>query len=149
VVDDTLSQKYEDEGILFSLSFIVPDWLQAVCQEWLHDPKISHMIQQLKSNSQVSPGYSWKNDELRYKFCLYLSKQSQLESTVLFELHATPTVGHSGFRKTYDWVKHSFFLDGMKNDCTFVAECDVCQRNKGETIKTPGTLQPFMIPPAI
>jgi hypothetical protein len=30
---DALSQKYEDEGSLFSLSFIVPDWLQAVCQE--------------------------------------------------------------------------------------------------------------------
>jgi hypothetical protein len=27
VVVDALSQKYEDEGSLFSLSFIVPDWL--------------------------------------------------------------------------------------------------------------------------
>jgi hypothetical protein len=39
VVADALSQKYEDEGSLFSLSFIVPDWLQAICQEWLQDPK--------------------------------------------------------------------------------------------------------------
>jgi hypothetical protein len=30
VVVDALSQKYEDEGSLFSLSFIAPDWLQAV-----------------------------------------------------------------------------------------------------------------------
>jgi hypothetical protein len=44
VVADTLSRKYE-EGSLFSLSFIVPDWLQAVCQEWLQDPKILHQIQ--------------------------------------------------------------------------------------------------------
>jgi hypothetical protein len=35
VVADALSRKYEDEGSLFSLSFIVPDWLQAVRQEWL------------------------------------------------------------------------------------------------------------------
>jgi len=27
VVVDSLSQKYEDEGSLFSFSFIVPDWL--------------------------------------------------------------------------------------------------------------------------
>ena len=47
VVADALSQKYEDEGSLFYLSFIVPDWLQAVHQEWLQDPKSSHMIQQL------------------------------------------------------------------------------------------------------
>jgi hypothetical protein len=67
VVADALSRKYEDEGSLFSLSFIVPYWLQDVSQEWLHDPKISHLIQQLQSNSPVSPGYSWLNDELRYK----------------------------------------------------------------------------------
>jgi hypothetical protein len=28
VVDDALSRKDEDEGSLFPLSFIVPDWLQ-------------------------------------------------------------------------------------------------------------------------
>jgi hypothetical protein len=44
VVADALSQKYEDEGSLFSLSFIVPDWLQAVHQEWLQDPKSLHLI---------------------------------------------------------------------------------------------------------
>jgi hypothetical protein len=81
---------------------------------------------------------------------LYLSKQSKLKSTVLSELHATPTVGHSGFTKTYDGVKRSFFWDGMKQDVhNFVVECDVCQRNKGETVKSPGTLQSFPIPPAI
>jgi hypothetical protein len=38
----------------------------------------------------------------------------------------------------------------MKQDvCTFVDECDVCQHNKGEIVKAPGTLQPFLIPPAI
>jgi hypothetical protein len=31
----------------------------------------------------------------------------------------------------------------------FVVECDVCQFNKGETIKYPGTLQPLSIPPLI
>jgi hypothetical protein len=81
---------------------------------------------------------------------LYLSKQSKLKSTVLFELHATPTTGHSGFTKTYDRVKHSFFWDGMKQDIhNLVVECDVCQRNKGETFKSSGTLQPLPIPPAI
>jgi hypothetical protein len=30
-----------------------------------------------------------------------------------------------------------------------VAECDVCQLNKGEKVKAPGTLQPLPIPPSI
>jgi hypothetical protein len=68
---------------------------------------------------------------------------------VLSELHATPTTGHSGFTKTYDRVKCSFLWDGMKQDIrNFVAECDVFQRKKGETVKSLGTLQPLLIPPA-
>eukprot|EP00253_Pinus_taeda_P027776 PITA_27776 len=38
----------------------------------------------------------------------------------------------------------------MKKDIlTFVVECDVCQRHKGETVKAPGTLQPLPIPTSI
>jgi hypothetical protein len=38
----------------------------------------------------------------------------------------------------------------MKQEiCNFVIECDVCQCNKGETVKPPGTLQLLPIPPAI
>jgi hypothetical protein len=81
---------------------------------------------------------------------LYLSKQSKLKSTVLFELHATPTTGHSSFTKTYDRVKHSFFWVGMKQDIrNFFTECEVCQWHKGEIVKCLGTLQPLPIPPAI
>jgi hypothetical protein len=86
VVDDALSRKYEEEGSLFSLSFIILYWLQDVHQEWLQDPKISCLIQQLQENSSISLGYSWHNDELRYKDRLYLSKQYQLKSMVLSQL---------------------------------------------------------------
>jgi hypothetical protein len=30
VVADALSRKYEEEGSIFSISFIIPDWLQAI-----------------------------------------------------------------------------------------------------------------------
>ena len=40
--------------------------------------------------------------------------------------------------------------DGIKQDIrNFVAKCDVCQCNKGETIKYPSTLQSLSIPPII
>jgi hypothetical protein len=47
VVTDARSRKYEDQGSPFSLSFIVPDWLQVVRWEWLYDPKSPHLIQKL------------------------------------------------------------------------------------------------------
>ena len=69
---------------------------------------------------------------------------------VLSEIHTSPTVRSSGFTKTYKWVKRSFFWEGMKQDiCKFVAECEVCQCNKGEIVKYLGTLQPLPIPPTI
>jgi hypothetical protein len=114
VVVYALSHKYEGEGSFFYLSFIVPEWLQTILQEWLQDPKSLQLIQKLQSSALAPPGYSWIHDELRYKGNLYLSKQSKLKSTILSELHATPTIGHSGFTKTYDRVKRSFFWDGMK-----------------------------------
>jgi hypothetical protein len=40
VVGDALSRKYEDEGSLFSLSFIVPDWLQAFARNGYKIPKV-------------------------------------------------------------------------------------------------------------
>jgi hypothetical protein len=116
----------------------------------LQDPQIYSLLHQLQHNSSVSPGYSWHNEEIFYKDCLYLCKKSQLKSTVLFELHASPTVGHSGFTKTHERVKCSFFWEGVKQDVhTFVAECEVCQLNKGETVIALGTLQPLPIPPTI
>ena len=117
VVADAISQIYEEYWYLFSLSFIVPDWLQVVCHEWLQDPKISRMLHQLKLNSPVSLGYSWNNEEVRYKCHFYLCKKSQLKSTMVSKLHASPTTRHSGFTKTYERVKRSFFWDGMKKDC--------------------------------
>jgi hypothetical protein len=110
VVVDALSQKYEEDRSLFSLSFIVLDWLQAIHQEWLQYPKISILLDQLQHNSVASPGYSWSNEEIYYKFHLYLCKQSQLKSIVIYKLHASPTTEHSWFTKTYERVKRSFFL---------------------------------------
>jgi len=62
VVVDALSRKYEEDGSLFSLSFIVPYWLQVVHREWLQDPNISILLHQLQHNYSVSPRYSWNNE---------------------------------------------------------------------------------------
>jgi hypothetical protein len=40
VVPNALSKKYEDEGSFFSLSFIVPDWLQYVHKDGYMIPKV-------------------------------------------------------------------------------------------------------------
>jgi hypothetical protein len=83
--------------------------------EWFTDSKIASLIQQLQHDSNVSPGYTWHNDELHYKGHLYLIKKSISKATVLSELHASPTAGHSSFHKTYEQIKRSFFLGRHEN----------------------------------
>jgi hypothetical protein len=66
---------------------------------------------------------------------------------MISKLHASPIAGHYGFHKTYEWIKNSLLWEGMKKDIhTFVVECGLCQRHKGETMKTPSALQPLPIP---
>jgi len=43
-MDDALSRKYEEDGSLFSLSFIIKNWIQEVLQKWLKNPKLSILI---------------------------------------------------------------------------------------------------------
>jgi hypothetical protein len=57
VVADALSRKYE-EGFLFSLSFIVANWLEVVQHEWFQDLKISILIQQLQQDTNASLVYT-------------------------------------------------------------------------------------------
>ena len=148
MVADALSRKDEDvEALLCAISIIQPDWINEAREEWKNDEEVWKLIRKIQQDSSTSDTFSWQNDSLWYKDCLYLCKNSQLKQKILMELHTSPLGGHSVFLKTYHRVKKDFFLDGLKADIQkFVAECLVCQQNKIETIKTPGILQPLSIP---
>jgi hypothetical protein len=70
VVVDALSRKDEDEGSLFfpllHCTILAPSCSPGMVtrsQNFASDT----MIQQLHANYPISPGYSWHNDEFRYK----------------------------------------------------------------------------------
>jgi hypothetical protein len=76
-----------------------------------------------------------------------LNNNSKFKIKVLQEAHDCPAAGHVGFFKTYYNARQSFFWKGMSTDIQkYVAECDLCQRNKTENISTPGVLHPLHVP---
>jgi hypothetical protein len=147
VLADALSRKDEDvKAFLCAISIIQLDWIIEARDEWKNDKKVWTLIQTLQHDSSALDTFTWKNDSLWYKYCLYLCKNSQLKQKELLELHTSLVGGHSRFLKTYHRVKKDFFWDGLKTDVEmFVEECLVCQENKVETIKTPCLLQPLCI----
>ena len=51
---------------------------------------------------------------------------------VMQDAHCTLSSGHLGIEKTYDRVAREYYWKGVYHDvCTFVRECDSCQRYKG------------------
>ena len=150
VVANALSRQYEDEASLLSLSTTILDWLNHTFQEWIQDPSIARLIHRIQTDPNPPHGYSWMDYTLKYKGWLVLLPTSTLKIPILHELHSLAIAGHSGFQKTYARARRSFFWPGMKNDIyTSISECDICQRNKGELIRPPGTLQSLPIPPSI
>jgi hypothetical protein len=113
----------------------------------LTHPTISKLIQHLQEDPNPPIYYTWNENILLYKYFPVLSSSLALKSRLLNELHSLAIAGHSGFQKTYAHARRSFFWASMnKYILHFVIECEVCQRNKGETIKSLGALQPLTIP---
>ena len=78
---------------------------------------------------------------------MWLVANSGLKKAVLQEAQNGPNRDHTGVKMTLERVKRAFYWKELSKDvCAFVAECDVCRRNKTENISTPGLLQPLLIP---
>lgn len=149
-VADALSRQQVDQfsGVA-ALSVVQTDWLEALKQSWHTDPELQGLITDLLSNPVSHEGYSWHQDLLTYKGKLVVGVMGNTEALILQELHGSPVGGHSGTERTYKRVKRSFYWKGMKKEVyKYVSECecDVCQRNKTETVASPGLLQPLPIP---
>ena len=106
VFADALSRNNEEvEALLCALSIIQLDWITEARDEWKKDEEVWTFIQKLQHVPSTSDTFSWKNDSLWYKYCLYLCKNSQLKQNILLELHTSPLGGNSIFLKTYHKVK--------------------------------------------
>lgn len=61
---------------------------------------------------------------------------------------AHDNLGHFGFAKTYELIRHSYFWPHMRKDLEegYIPGCIECQHNKNRTSKPSGPLHPLPIP---
>ena len=62
-------------------------------------------------------------------------QNSSLKPILLKEAHAGVEGGHSGVKKTLERIRRVFYWKKMRKEIDiFVAECEICQRNKDENV---------------
>ncbi|XP_057424795.1 uncharacterized protein LOC130718278 [Lotus japonicus] len=120
-------------------------------EEWVEevnkDDKLQKIIQDLILDPTSHSGYVLRDQKLFFKGRLVLSKTSSRIPVILKEFHSSLMGGHSGIFRTYKRVANLVYWDGMKSDIkNYVAACDVCQRNKSDTLTPAGLLQPLPVP---
>ena len=128
MVADGFSRKLDSDATLCAISIVIPEWITEVQTEYVKNPEIRKLIDEVEKNPTTNPKFTWENDILWYKQRIYLPNTSKFKLQVLKENHDSPTAGHVGFFKTYYNIRRSFFWKGMRSDIqTYVAECDSCQ----------------------
>jgi len=66
---------------------------------------------------------------------------------VLEEAHDSPYSGHFGKHKVVHQINRDFWWPGWRKDAeNYVLHCPTCQRDKAQTVKKAGLLQPLPIP---
>ena len=129
------------------MKVVLCNWEKALQDSWKQDSELQQIIRDLLQDPASHPHYSWQHGMLYYKSKLVVGKTESFRLKLIHEHHASPVGGHSGGERTYQRLKQAFYWKGMKKAVLqFVAECDICQRNKNETVATPGLLQPLPVP---
>lgn len=111
------------------------------------DVKLRSIVQDLLGDSASHPGYQLKKGRLYKDDRIVIPRDSPRISWILNELHDSVVGGHSGFFRTYKRISGLVYWEGMRKKIQeYVQACEVCQRNKYQTLSPGGLLQPLPIP---
>lgn len=109
------------------------DWRKK-CRDLLGD-STSHNSYQLKKGRLYKDGR------------IVIPRKSQRIPWIFHELHDSAVGGHSKFFRAYKRVARLVYWEGMRRKIQeYVQVCDLCQRNKYETLSPGGLLQSLPVP---
>lgn len=148
LVADALSRvPMEHHGELQTISMVHDSFLGKIKGSYGSDPALDTKIKACKDDPTSPSNYSWNGEFLLRKGNVVIGKDPILRKDLLLHFHDSALGGHSGIQTTMRRIAQTFYWKGMKKDIyTHTQECLVCQKNKGETVASPGLLQPIPIP---
>lgn len=99
--------------------------LEPIKEEQNNDPELQKIVRKLARDLASVSHHSWAMNHLCYKGPIILGTNSTHKSTILQELHATLSTGHSRFLQTYKRISRLSY---------WKEECEVCQQQKDESL---------------
>jgi RNase H-like domain found in reverse transcriptase/Reverse transcriptase (RNA-dependent DNA polymerase)/Integrase zinc binding domain len=122
--------------------FVVESFLTRVRKGLDGMSKLSAKELDARGYKRDADGLIWTKQDL-----LYVPNVESLREDCISAVHAHPTSGHYGLRRTLEKVREVFFWEGQKADVQrFLRTCDSCQRCKAPRMKPQGELHPLNIP---
>lgn len=128
-------------------SVVVPLWMEQIQESYVGDEDLQQIIVATSIMKGGPQEYYMCQGLLQYKGKWVIGKNGTLRRQIFEELHNNSIGGHSGNRATYNRISEYFQWSTLRQDVgRWVRECGICQQVKGETVKSPGLLQPLNIP---
>ncbi|KAL3504201.1 hypothetical protein ACH5RR_034042 [Cinchona calisaya] len=141
VATDALSRVGREENhVTFqAIATCQSNFLNDIQQTWRTDPQLATLIQEKELDPMSHHHYSWEK--------MILKRKGKLRNKLLDFYYASAIGGHLGVHVTYQRISYLVYWKGLHSIFKqFIKACDICQRNKYETLASPGLLQPFYIP---
>ena len=144
---DALSRRLD---LVECVSMVTPqsrDWDKLRVEVEELDELLDHIKKDLSLDISTHARFTLCNGLLLYKDRLVVLRSSSFIPLILTQFHSSPVGGHSGEIKTHQHIAFELYWVRMKFDIAkFVAECEICQRNKSFTASLVGILQPIPLP---
>lgn len=104
-------------------------------------------MQAVLTDPSSQGGFKLKGGRLYHEGGIVIPRQSPKIDWIMKEFHDSAIAGHSGYLRTYKRIVSVEYWEGMRKRIQeYVQACEVCKRNKYQTLSLGGLLQPLPIP---
>lgn len=120
--------------------------LARVRREIQNDNKLGELRDKI-IRGEESEIWEAKDGLIFRKGVVYMDSNSDLVRDVMTGFHNS---GHEGSQKTMERIRRNFYWRGWKKSVQeFVSTCQICQKDKWETLQPAGLMQPLSVPTKI
>lgn len=129
------------------ISTITSDLLEQIKASYVTEALLQSLIAKLAADPLADASYVLQNGVLYRRGKIVVGPDKNLRQEILQFQHESAMGGHSEMTTTLQRVSKICYWKELRKDIyAYSRACETCQKCKGETVASPGLLQPLLIP---